>query len=95
MTSERSSTQIQQQHCSRFLGVWLKEGVLAHTQEDGRAGQVRQDPRPPAMKQESQRRRKWEGGSQSPGTLGVRLHKPAACPPTPSFHQLSRKHTTF
>ena len=64
-------------HSSCFLGVWLKEGVLAHTQEDGRAGQVRQDPLPPAMKQESQCRRK-EGGSQSPGTLGVRLHKPAA-----------------
>ena len=42
----RSFTQIQQ-HCSCFLGGCLKKGVLAHTQEDGRAGQVRQDPLPP------------------------------------------------
>ena len=64
----RSFTQIQQ-HCSCFLGGCLNKGVLAHTQEDGRAGQVRQDPLPPPMKQEFECRGSQEGGSQSPGTL--------------------------
>lgn len=87
----RSFTQIQQ-HCSWFLGGCLKKGVLAHTQEDGRAGQVRQDPLPPPMKQEFECRRKSGGWQSVPrDSLGVRLHQAVACPPAPSFHQLSRK----